>query len=294
MGFITNTKSTLPSLSQSGQAATEYLLILVVSAGIILGVVYQFNTAFQSFAKNYFGEYLSCLLETGELPALGDNEGTFKDGCDANFESFSLANGRPSTKKSSNKNSYLNKNSNQGNNGARSAESNKSTSSNKFRPNTQQSGKKSSSLTARNQLKINNRRGIKASTKAEVIILKEEGLNELNSIGNVAGQKKFKTKSKLKNRTRDSGEEYIIRYIYITDKKDSNSNIVSTRKDIKNKGSQENLAQLPIKRGTAAQEKEEKDFSFGSFLKYILIAGIIIAIVIFVGGQLLQISKSME
>lgn len=82
-------------LSDSGQAVIEYLLILVVTVGITLGVVLQFNKAFQTFADNYFGNYLACLLETGELPSLGldgpDNVGI----CNEEFQAFSFTAGRP-------------------------------------------------------------------------------------------------------------------------------------------------------------------------------------------------------
>ena len=77
-----------------GQGIIEYLLILVVTVAIILGVVFQFSQAFATFLQSYMGDYVECLLATGELPSLGsdlDNNLI----CDAEFEPFSLANGRP-------------------------------------------------------------------------------------------------------------------------------------------------------------------------------------------------------
>jgi len=79
---------------QGGQAVTEYLLILVVTIAVIFGAVYQFNDAFRVWANNYFGDYLSCLLETGELPALGGTGGQASS-CNEIFKKFSLADGRP-------------------------------------------------------------------------------------------------------------------------------------------------------------------------------------------------------
>ena len=40
--------------------------------------------------------------------------------------------------------------------------------------------------------------------------------------------------------------------------------------------------------------KEESGLTFGSFLRYLVIAAIIIALLLVVGGQLLQISKSSD
>ena len=56
---------------EKGQAVIEYLLILILVVSIILGILYQFNDAFKKFINGYFGDYIACLLETGELPSLG-------------------------------------------------------------------------------------------------------------------------------------------------------------------------------------------------------------------------------
>ena len=77
--------------SESGQAFVEYTLVLVVIVAITLGVFYQFNSAFRSFAQSYFGDYLTCLLEAGELPSLGGSGGS----CEADFQPFNFENGRP-------------------------------------------------------------------------------------------------------------------------------------------------------------------------------------------------------
>jgi Flp pilus assembly pilin Flp len=57
--------------SQSGQAFVEYTLILVVTVAIIGGVLFQFSSGFRAFTQAYFGSYVKCLLEVGELPGLG-------------------------------------------------------------------------------------------------------------------------------------------------------------------------------------------------------------------------------
>lgn len=79
---------------QRGQGIVEYVLVLVVVVSIILGGMYQLNTAFKTWANNYFGNYLACLLETGELPSIS---GTGGDSglCNQAFKPFTLAEGRP-------------------------------------------------------------------------------------------------------------------------------------------------------------------------------------------------------
>lgn len=77
--------------SQSGQAAVEYVLLILIVMAVMFGSIYQLSTAFQSFAKGYFGDYLTCLLEAGELPSMGDGMGI----CSGSYAPFSLASGRP-------------------------------------------------------------------------------------------------------------------------------------------------------------------------------------------------------
>ncbi|MCM2282871.1 MAG: hypothetical protein NDI61_13610 [Bdellovibrionaceae bacterium] len=80
--------------NESGQAIIEYILILVVVIALILGLAYQFNSAFRVYVTNYFGNYLACLIETGELPILGANSGG--GSCHAQFyRPFNPADGQP-------------------------------------------------------------------------------------------------------------------------------------------------------------------------------------------------------
>ena len=82
--------------AQGGQTTIEYILLLVVVVALIGGVIWQFNDAFRKWGNNYFGNYIACLLETGELPSLGSKTaGPSASECDQQFEDFSLANGRP-------------------------------------------------------------------------------------------------------------------------------------------------------------------------------------------------------
>ena len=60
--------------SKRGQATVEYVLILVIAVGIIIGGVLKFNKNFDAYARYIYGEYMTCLLETGELPSLGAGE----------------------------------------------------------------------------------------------------------------------------------------------------------------------------------------------------------------------------
>ncbi|MGE3974068.1 MAG: hypothetical protein AB7F59_06030 [Bdellovibrionales bacterium] len=84
-----------PRKKQSGQALIEYMMVLLFTLIICGGAFYQFNDAFRQFLSGYFGQYLSCLLEAGELPSLGYDGQNQPDICNSEFQPFSLAKGRP-------------------------------------------------------------------------------------------------------------------------------------------------------------------------------------------------------
>ena len=79
---------------EQGQAVIEYILILIMVVSIILGVLYQFNDVFKNFIHSYFGDYIACLLETGELPTLGGDGGPNQGVCNAQFKNFNVSSGR--------------------------------------------------------------------------------------------------------------------------------------------------------------------------------------------------------
>jgi Flp pilus assembly pilin Flp len=82
--------------NERGQSLVEYILMLFVSVALVLGLIFEFSSAFKAWANNYFGDYLTCLLETGELPSIGGTPGD-SGTCNQFFQAFSLKNGRPST-----------------------------------------------------------------------------------------------------------------------------------------------------------------------------------------------------
>lgn len=65
----------------SGQAMIEYLLVVTVTVIIIATLVQKMYKPMDRFVNNIMGNYVACLLETGQLPALGSvNEQEEGDG----------------------------------------------------------------------------------------------------------------------------------------------------------------------------------------------------------------------
>ena len=90
-------------LNKRGQAAVEYILLLVITVSLVMGAKKAFSSL-DKFINHYIGEYVICLMEYGELPSLGVSDSTQKkhmDGagksCDEEFAGFTFEDGRPPT-----------------------------------------------------------------------------------------------------------------------------------------------------------------------------------------------------
>jgi hypothetical protein len=77
----------------SGQALIEYVLILIITVSLILALIAQVFKPMQTFVQSYMGDYVQCLLETGELPSFGYADAAIKDeGCAKKFGAASWNN----------------------------------------------------------------------------------------------------------------------------------------------------------------------------------------------------------
>ncbi|AGH96740.1 hypothetical protein A11Q_2524 [Pseudobdellovibrio exovorus JSS] len=80
--------------------------MMVITVALILGAKRAFSNV-NEFMKSYIGDYYECLMEFGELPTLGVFDETLRQHagdenggqkvCNARFEGFTFANGRPPT-----------------------------------------------------------------------------------------------------------------------------------------------------------------------------------------------------
>ena len=247
----------------------EYILILLIVVMIALGVLYQFNTAFSNFAQNYFGEYLSCLLETGELPNLGASNGT---NCDSQYEEFSIENGRPKSidpvpiaavegdpGRSINTGPVSVA---QGRRSARGRPSRQRTSGPSRLGGGKAAKEKQDSSSAKKKTELtapNPRIRSFSNSRAGPTKIEARGISSVE----VAKKKDEK----------------------VTEKKSAEIEGDSSGRDEK----------LRVKKKEKKVVLEEDEpMTFTKFIKYLLIIGIIIAIVVFIGGQFLQFTKDSE
>jgi len=284
--LITNNLLKNALASESGQAVIEYTLVLIVSVGVILGGLYQLNDAFRQFADSYFGDYLACLLETGELPTLGGGGG-FAGECNQEFQAFSLAGGRPLVgggvtgggggSGETGEFGDSDSDSEGGTSGSFSGGTNSgstivqsvpsadlgSSSSQRFR------ARRSASSSGDEANKAGDQTGSASVTDISGYSTGKAIRIPVRDVASIRSGQRFKEDKEEEEKTKVSAES-----------------IAAEQR----RGSQ--LIKVERKLGSQEAPPEIEEMSFGYLFRYLLIAAIVIAIVIFIGGQALQVSKS--
>ncbi|WP_413289414.1 hypothetical protein [Bdellovibrio sp. HCB337] len=259
----------------------EYVLVLIVSVALVMALAYQVFTPLRDFLKSYMGDYIACLLETGELPSLGDastEEILAEEGCNAKFEAATLAGGRPPNSAQGGKNGDQSQNKNSSDSsssggggssvgpGSSSRGGNLLISSMKKR-NATETGVAAEKVTeiplADNGSRFYNRR----DSYSEGSINRTDKSTYVGIAGLTEEEKKKQARKDGSGRTIAMGE-----------------NFAPPPKKI------------PIKKPAAPPtvEAEETPFTLGNFFRFLIIAAIVIALVMVLGSQALKIAKSQE
>lgn len=269
--------------NQSGQGLIEYILILVVVVGMILGGIYQMNQAAKVWAEGYFGDYLTCLLETGQLPVIGNTpDPNDPEACQR--EAFNFAGVTPGegSEGSSTAGSNPDSISRGGSDGNQSGGSRPAPSGNAESASTSSSREDSQVSGTSNRFRSQAGRGGRSSDGLETETLGASAAGSYNSKSDSnQGQA---TRFGVPRTGRGSRESE-------DDRQTITMSSVSTQDGPEEKG---NLIPIKKRLPDSIAEEEDEGFSFGFFLRYLIIGAIIVAIIIFIGGQVLQVSKSMD
>lgn len=264
---------------QSGQALVEYVLLLAIAVALILGLMNQFYRPFGDWMKDYMGAYLECLIDVGELPSLGyENESSE---CNSKLKSGTLANGRPSNRGPKA----------EGNEPAKKAGRDADDSST--------SGSTAGSEGSRRNA-------------AEARGFQVGGPRGADGPGSAAAANGSITEKLPESQFfRSRGKPYAVTNPVETARPSGVTGVITTeRKKIQNREQKpftaartedlgtdsKKVKKLIVKPGERkiASEESSPSWSFSEYLKFGIIIIIIIALVLFLGGQILQISKSME
>lgn len=262
----------------SGQAVVEYMLVLVVTIGIIMGVMYQFNSAFKKYVQSYFGEYVACLLETGEMPSLGGEGGANAEACSSSFEPFSLANGRPMSPGAG------------GNGDEKGSGSSGGRSPSGGRVGASRNGALRAAKITRN-MSTRNADGSSSSSSSGA---SEENKKRVSRKGATSNP----SYSMRTNRMREQGQIPLSSSFSMGGMQKDKKSFTARINPAGKKGSEGSSNRGRIKvdpqnfRKVASEEGSlELGLSFGDYIRYIIIFGLIVMIIVFFGGQLFQLKK---
>lgn len=279
--------------NQHGQALVEYILILVVSVTVVLGISAQIFKPMQSFLNDYMGGYTSCLLETGELPSFGGTQGTtvcqykkFEPGAPLAAGSGSGSSGSGGSSSSKNGSG-----SDSDKNSSNSSSSNDSESSGS----SSGGGVRSSSSSGRSMGR-RSRGGSADGASAGASKVTEIAASNVGTGG--AGF--FKGNATAYAAASAEGKRRAIGLSGVSDsvKKEMAKNENSGTRMLASTESAErppkkSIVKPPVKKPEIADESSSA-MNFGNFLRIIFIAAIIIILVALMGGQVAQMMKSWE
>ncbi len=275
--------------SQSGQALVEYILILAIAVALILGLINQLYKPFGNWMRDYMGQYLECLLDVGELPTVGGSSDSGE--CNSKFSTFSVTGGRPpiATTPSTGESS-----SDKPNSGSKNGSNNTSAGGT--------SGEGGGSSAAINRGRNGSGSSAFATGARSGSDSPRSEIDGSEKIVEKLPQSQYYRLRSSRNTTIASSNELVgrngLNQQFITSKKENSSEIqkgapLPMQEEFGVDRKPKKILVKPTERKVANVEKEES-WSMAEYLKYGLIIIIIIAVVMFLGGQILQISKSME
>lgn len=274
-----------------GQAVIEYTLILVITVAIVIGLTSQIIKPMQAFLDNYMGKYVQCLLEMGELPAIGGEDTAVADeGCNARFQPGTLAGGRPPRGNagggggsSSDRDKGGSKNGANGDGG--SGGGGGSSSGSTYAGSASRGGSRFMNRNRRPSSGVES--GGAAQGRVVEIALDGGGSGSFfrGSNGANYGSGGMKKRSVAISGMTDMERKRL--------EKAANGEGRATM--VTGESIKPPVKKLAVKPPPVQNfEREEEPFTIGNFIRIIFIAAIIIALVLLVGGQALQMSKSFE
>ena len=287
----------LKEFRNSGQGSLEYVLFLGLNVVMILGMVYQFNTAFHMWVKTYFGDYISCLIETGELPSLGSKSTLKSDQCSQYAVQFSLKEGKSFIRGEGiafqGQSEDLSDSKNEKNAKGASRKDSRS-------DNATQSTPASSGATTENETELNSlsrrRRGLQeGKTDAKKISSKSKKKKDDDSGLNTLKVKNNQSRSERIPMSEGEGF-YFDEFLEEEEERKRKKKAPFLKSNIEKKETTGSRTKpIPIKRKKQIRDIETKieTLSFGKFFRYLIIAGIVIALFVLIGGQFLQIKESL-
>jgi len=293
--------------NQSGQALVEYILLLIISIVLVMGLMLQFFKPVQIFIKDYMGNYVDCLLATGELPSLNSGQSNLQDNsCSPDWErAVANANGDPDYFRraattggpgGNGRGGGANGSGGPGSNGGKDGNGNVNGKGSGSDSGQAGAGTYagSSSRSGRGRSSFNPRRsnqgadGAAGANDKSVVISLNEG---------TGSSRFFKIRTIASNQSTNKRAILDMGNMSEKEKEKLKAEPKGAPRVIASEGTvQKQNRKIIIKPQVEKPkvEKEEKAMSFGNYFRIFFMICIIILLVILLGGQALQISKGWE
>jgi hypothetical protein len=273
----------LCTLSQAGQGTVEFVLVLVVSVALVLAVSSRIYKPFGEFAQSYMSDYVGCLLDRGILPKLGSEE----DECS---ESLILSQGNPLAPRSGGGSSGGSSSSNSSS-GKSPKNKEAQNSSEQDEMSSSRSGRTGRSIGRTQNTERGSRGGDAVGPKNDKVIeipnpLGKSKYYKVVNVGSSGGPQGRVTRVEGLSGLLASERERIKR-------RENKISRIGEVESSEAQGRPKKLLLKPPVRKVAAVEDEEP-WSFGRLIRFAIIILILIAIFVFLSGQIVQITKSWE
>ena len=266
--------------SEQGQGILEYILLIVVVIMLATLLANRFFKPFRDWAQHHIGSYVECLLDQGELPGLGGENGVQ----DCEFESPFEDGG--ATK--------------DGSDGSESKGSGTERESDekKLDNDLGKSDKRTGGLSAvagsrQRSVRVG---GFDGATESKSIVVEEGGGAKERSAGTYRGRYGSAAASDRSKPMRVSGINGMLmaERDRIKKREEKVNKVAKVSEEGGDSRSGRKLTVNPELRSKVESEVASEGFSFGKIFRMLIIIFVAIALILFVGGQLAQISKSME
>jgi hypothetical protein len=268
--------------AERGQGTFEYILIVLIMVILILSLLYQFHSSFRIYAEAFFDGYVRCLLEVGELPGTGSV-------CSQSYTAFDPKSGKALLKDNIPDGGGGSGGGGGGKNGAKNGAKKPSTKGGETLARGGGggggggSGSRGRSGGFQSHSEPIGTIGGSDDSSSSDKSSSPGASSRTRSIGQVAG--KGSASSFVMETASESSVDDGRPAAKSTGKKKTAGN-----EGLKPVKSTEKIDRKPAK----VMEDDTQGFSVGGFIRLLFIILIVVAMVVFFGGQLLQISKSRE
>ncbi len=287
--------------------------MLVITISMILLAMANLFKPMQSFMKDFMGTYVACLLSSGELPGVRSGTNTLKDAdplCDFSFKggNAKFSNNAGSGGGSGNSGNNGNSSGGSRNSSGSSSGSGSGAGSNSGKNSSRDGSVRSDDSSGRNSYAGSRSRnsgfGTNSSRRSSDSGSDDDGAGGgkryLNSLDKNGKDRYFRSQQKVTQLNNNNGRGYALSGMTEEDQRKIERKIQSEPKTVPKSSEefsvpgkkttikpQENIAKKTL-------EEKEEGFTFGNFMKYLIIAVIILLILVLGGGQAFEMSKSMD